>query len=37
MTVEQMDKLAEVLVTIADEHARQSKEGQDKRPLEKYW
>ena len=37
VTVEQMDKLAEVLVTIADEHARQSKEGQDKRPLEKYW
>lgn len=37
VTVEQMDKLAEVLVTIAAEHARQSKEGQDKRPLEKYW
>lgn len=37
VTVEQMDKLAEALVTIAAEHARQSKEGQDDRPLEKYW
>ncbi|MGM9910217.1 MAG: peptidase T [Lacticaseibacillus absianus] len=37
VTVEQMDKLTEVLVTIAAEHARQSQTGRDERPLEKYW
>ena len=37
VTVEQIDKLAEVLTMIITEHLRQSREGRDERPLEKYW
>lgn len=37
VTVEQMDKLAEVVVTIVAEHVRQNQTGRDERALEKYW
>lgn len=37
VTVEQIDKLAEVLAMIASEHLRQSLEGRNESPLEKYW
>lgn len=36
-TIEQIDKLSEVLTTIVQEHLRQTREGKDERPLEKYW
>lgn len=37
VTVEQIDKLSEVLTTICQEHLRQSLEGRDEAPLKKYW
>lgn len=37
VTVEQIDKLSEVLTTICQEHLRQTREGRDNSPLKKYW
>ncbi|RVU73652.1 MULTISPECIES: peptidase T [Lactobacillus] len=37
VTVEQIDKLVEVLTTICQEHLRQTREGRDNSPLKKYW
>lgn len=37
MTVEQIDKLAEVLTNIVTEHLRQTRTGRNEKPLEKYW
>lgn len=37
VTVEQIDKLSEVLTTICKEHLRQTQEGRDEAPLKKYW
>ena len=36
-TVEQIDKLAEVLTTIVEEHLSQTRHGRDNDPLKKYW
>lgn len=36
-TVEQIDKLAEVLTEIVKEHLSQTRNGRDEIPLEKYW
>ena len=37
VTVEQIDKLAEVLTNIVTEHLRQTRTGRNEKPLEKYW
>nr|MDF9460950.1 M20/M25/M40 family metallo-hydrolase [Lactobacillus amylovorus] len=36
-TVEQIDKLAEVLTEIVKEHLSQTRNGRDEAPLKKYW
>lgn len=36
-TVEQIDKLAEVLTTIVEEHLSQTRYGRDNAALKKYW
>ena len=36
-TVEQIDKLEEVLTTIVEEHLSQTRHGRDNDPLKKYW
>lgn len=37
VTVEQIDKLAETLTNIIMEHLRQTRNGRNEKPLEKYW